>query len=160
MTDKNIPVIGFAQFFDDIRREDNGKLIAIGMYTGDMVLPPGAPPADRLAILITVKWPLTYTPSSLNVRVEVPGQPPITMADAFEAPRSAPLEAPPSSFAGATLQTVIQSRFPPLRIGDKIDVWLLVDEHEIPAGRLQVVAPTDSLQMNAPQNQSTASAPS
>jgi hypothetical protein len=132
------PIIAFAQFFDDIRMEINGKAILIGQYAGDLILQAGFPVfVDRLAILLTVKWPRDYMPNGLSIEINIPGQPKINQ----------PLDNPPSmdfshrplsDFSGVMLQWVIQLRFAPLRAGDIIDVWFKADGRELPAGRLFV----------------------
>lgn len=136
MTDKST-VRALAQFFDDIRLESTGKLILIGQYFTDLVLAPGVLPTDRLAILITVRWPKDFVPNSFAIRIEVTGQAPIVQ-EMPPPPPMAQTDAAPSPFAGVTAQTVIHCRFIPLRVGDCIDVWVQVDGENIPAGRLSV----------------------
>jgi hypothetical protein len=131
------PVTAMALFFDDIRLEVTGKTILIGQYVGDLLLPAGAPPTDRLAILLNLRWPREYMPRALGVRVDIPGSPSIHQD--LPAPAQPNFANKPSSpFAGVIMQGIVQLRFLPLRVGDLIDVWLKVDDTEIPAGRLRV----------------------
>lgn len=138
MTGDAPPVSVFAQFLDDIRIEATGKAILIGQYTnGEMILPPGFPPVDRLSILITARWPRSYRPEKFGLHIEIPGQPPL---DQDFPPLAEPEFAgkPETPFSGTTMQAIIQARFPPLRVGDTIDVWVKIDGHDFPAGRLTV----------------------
>jgi hypothetical protein len=138
MTSEKSPVIAWAQFFDDIRAEATGKLILIGQYPIDMILLPNSLPVDRLAVLLTARWPREYELKTLGVRIEIPGQPPIIQS--LPAPMKSDFAGPPvSPFSGLITQAVLQLRFAPLRIGDVIDVWLLTDGDEVPAGRLRIV---------------------
>ena len=36
------------------------------------------------------------------------------------------------------MNSFLQLRFPPLRVDDTIDVWVKVDDQEIPAGRIYI----------------------
>lgn len=128
-----------ALFFDDIRVEVTGKMILIGQYVGDMILGGGAPPVDRLAVLLNARWPRDYVPASLRVRIEIPGSPNIE----YPLPLPAPMDfsnIPVSPFSGVVTGFAIFLRFAPLRVGDMIDVWILADGTEFPAGRLRVSA--------------------
>lgn len=138
MTDDPPPITTLAQFFDDVRVEANGKLILIGQYSGDLMFPLGMPSPDQIAILVTSKWPRSYTPSALGIKINIPGQPPV-IPPSLQIPEHQPLDDPPSPFAGMLMQAMVQCRLPPLRGGDFIDVWILADGHELPAGRLRIV---------------------
>ena len=138
MTDTRPPIEAYAQFFDDIRIEITGKMILIGQYVGDLVLIPGPMILDRLSVLFTARWPRETKPKQLGIRVEIPGQPHISQV--LPAPAMPDFTNKPiSPFAGVTVQGIIQLRFPPLRIGDIIDVWIQADDYDIPAGRLNVI---------------------
>lgn len=137
MSSDKPPIIAFAQFFDDIRLEVTGKFILIGQYVGTMLIIPGTQLVDRLAVLLTVRWPRDHMPSSLGVNVDIPGQPPIVQA--LPTPSTPDFaDKPLSPFAGIATQAILQLRFPPLRSGDIIDVWFEADGHKFPAGRLYV----------------------
>jgi len=133
-------ITAIALFFDDIRFESNNKLILIGQYASDMIVSPGSLPVDRLSILLHVRWPLDFTPKTVIVRVSVPGQPPMVQP----LPTSDPIiiTRPKSEFSSVIMQGIVQLRFPPLRAGDTIDVWVQLDGHDIPAGRLHISAPS------------------
>jgi hypothetical protein len=153
MTSEKSPVTAWAQFFDDIRMEASGKPILIGQYVTDMVIPLGSMPVDRLAVLIAAKWPREYWPTTLMVRINMPGQPPIEAA--LPVPEKIDVsDKPLSPFSGYITQVAIQLRFAPLRAGDILDVWLRADEHDIPAGRLRITDGSSS--QNAPSAQSLA----
>jgi hypothetical protein len=136
MTDRP-PITAMALFFDDVRFEVTGKVILIGQYVGDLILPDGAAPVDRLAVLVHVRGPRDYMPVRLGVRIEVPGTPPVVRQ--FPSPAASDFsDTPLSPFSASTMQAVIQLRFPPLRAGDLVDVWVQSDGNEFPAGRLRI----------------------
>jgi hypothetical protein len=143
------PVTALAQFFDDIRVENNGKGILIGQYISEMGLPPGVMPVDRLAIVLTLRWPHDCTPQSIGARIELPGQPAVTPQFPLPPPAD-PTDQPVSAFACPMIQAAFHLRFLPLRAGDVIDVWAVVDGHDIPAGRLRVVASASAEQTVPP----------
>ena len=133
------PVTAIALFFDDIRKEVGNKLTCVGQYVVDLGLPAGIA-VDRLAILLHLRWPLDYKPESLSVRVDLP-----TQGDGPYQPLPIDLalpvvEDPHSPFSQTVLQGVLLLRLPPLRGGDAIAVWVRVDKHDFPAGRLFVRA--------------------
>ena len=73
MTENQVPVRALAQFFDDIRMEFTGKLILIGQSMDDLLLQKDSPlPFDRLAILVTMRWPRDYSPSSFKLKSKLP----------------------------------------------------------------------------------------
>ncbi len=150
MTDKPLPIMALAQFFDDIRVEMTGKTILIGQYVGDMILASEAPPVDRLAVLLSAKWPRDYVPQTVGVKIDVTAQP--SLIQPFAVPEPSDLsDKPPTPFAGITMQAMIQLRFPPVRAGDIVDVWLQVDGQDIPAGRLKIVdQPRPGLMLRSP----------
>jgi hypothetical protein len=130
--------MALAQFFDDIRVEITGKTILIGQYVGDMILASGALPVDRLAVLLSAKWPRDYLPQTIGVKIDVTAQ--ASIIQSFAVPEPSGLsDKPPTPFAGVTMQAMFQLRFPPVRVGDFVDVWLQVDGRDIPAGRLKIV---------------------
>jgi hypothetical protein len=152
MTSEKSPITAWAQFFDDVRAETTGKLILIGQYPIDMMILPNSLPVDRLAVLLTARWPREYEPKTLDVRIEIPGQPPIIQ------PLPLPMKpdfagVPLSPFSGMIAQAVLQLRFAPLRIGDVIDVWLLTGENELPAGRLRIVEGSQPTSLAGAANQ-------
>jgi hypothetical protein len=140
MTESVSPVRALAQFFDDIRVEATGKLILIGQYYGDMLLPPNlVVPIDRLAALVTMRWPRDHKPNDLSLRIEITGQPTIAQ-DLAGVPEIDLSDKPVSPFSSITAQGMVHIRFLPLRIGDNIDVWVSADGVDVPAGRLHVGA--------------------
>ena len=109
MTTERPPIIALAQFFDDIRVEVTGKAILIGQYASYMVLSPGMMPVDRLAVLLTVRWPRDYIPREMGMKIDVPGQLPLV----YPLPAPSPPDftnKPLSPFAGVMMQAVLQLR--------------------------------------------------
>lgn len=131
------PIVVTAMFLDDIRMEVGSKLSLMGMYTSTMALPEGAL-VDRISIFLYLRWhPDHITPKHCVVRIQVTGQP--------ETRQEFPIvemELPPgrTPFTAQFLNTAVQMRFPPLRVGDSVDVWADIDGDEYPAGRLRIVA--------------------
>lgn len=151
MTDEIPPVTAVALFFDDIRIEQSGKSILIGQYSGDLLISPMLPPVDRLYVLLIAKWSRNYFPKHIAIRIDVPGVP----SSVQQIPQPSTLGAidkPSSPFSACTMQISVQLRFPPLRVGDLIDVWLQVDGQDFPAGRLRVAEapPTPSVGAETP----------
>lgn len=131
------PVTAVALFMDEARAESSGKNIFIGEYTGDMLLSPTVYPPDRLTVLFFLRWPNDFSPRSLAVRIELPGQPPIVQS--FPPPtKPGSQRRPIPPFDRVSVQVLVQLRFPPLRVGDHIDAWAIVDGHDLPAGTLWV----------------------
>lgn len=137
--DDSLPVFAAALFFDDIRIEVGGKLSLIGQYVGSMILPEGASPVDRLSLLFYVRFSRGFMPQSLQLKVLVPGQEAIKQ-DVSVGPGPDRSQMPDSPFSAGIVESVIQMRFSPLRVGDNIDAWVIVDGHELPAGRLHVAS--------------------
>jgi hypothetical protein len=140
-------VIATAQFFDDARYEVGSKTTLVGHYSGDMFLPPMIPPVDRLSLWLTIKYPREYKAKECSVRIEIPGQPPLMQALPLPVDPDF-TNKPPSPFSGVSLNMVVQMRFLPLRVGDVIDAWVIMDGREIPAGRLYILAPPPSPALN------------
>lgn len=95
---------------------------------------------DRLAVLLHVRWPSDYSIGKCFARVDIPGQP---KAEYQELPLQgvADVDVDGSAFAVKVLQAILSLRFPPLRAGDNIDVWFMVDGREYAAGRLKIKRP-------------------
>lgn len=141
MTQDTSPIIATALFFDDIRLEVGNKLSMLGNYAGVLSIPT-APSAgisvDRLAIFLYVRWdPDYHHPTNIAARILVPGQPPIQQT--FPSPGVNP-DPQTTPFKATIMQAVISLRFPPLRVGDAIEVWAEIDGVDYPAGRLRVEA--------------------
>jgi hypothetical protein len=135
------PIRATALFFDDVRVEATGKPILIGQYIGDMYILDNVPPADRLAIVLDVRMPRDYLPTSCAARIVMPGQPEPIVQPLVRPEAPDYTEKPLSPFSGSITQCILQIRFPPLRVGDRIDVWFVADGHDFPAGRLNVMSP-------------------
>ncbi len=142
---ESLPVFAAALFFDDIRIELGGKLSLIGQYVGSMILPEGAPPVDRLSLLFYLRFARDFMPQTLQLKILVPGQEAIKQ-DVSLGSGPDRSQMPDSPFSAGIVESVIQMRFSPLRVGDNIDAWVIVDGRELPAGRLHVVshAPTEA----------------
>lgn len=128
-----------ALFFDDVRLEFGNKFTLIGQYLGDVYLPPGALPLDRLAILLIARWPLDWFPASVSVRVVLPRQDPVIQEFPVRPPSAA--LPPQTAFSGHYFQTAMNLRFAPLQTGDTIEVWMSFDGDDFPAGRLRFIDP-------------------
>jgi hypothetical protein len=144
MTSNDSPVRALAQFFDDIRVEITGKLILIGQYQNQLVLHPENPvPLDRLSVLITMRWPRGYHPKKVSLKAFLSGQPPIVQ-DLPPIQEAEFGDKPISPFSGVTAQMLLNCWFLPLRGGDFFDVWAIVDDVDIPAGRLEVILASET----------------
>jgi len=128
------PISVIALFFDDIRIEVTGKNIFVGQYIDQVLLAPDAPPLDRLWVAFFIRLPLGYSPHSMAVKIDIPGQPPINQMFSSP-PTTAHAEAP---FDYASVQAIVQLRFPPLRPNDVVRAWIEVDGQEFPGGYLRV----------------------
>lgn len=126
-----------ALFFDDVRLELGNKFTLIGQYLRDLYLPPGAPPLDRLAILLIARWPLDWFPASVSARVVLPRQDPIIQMFSVLPPSALPPQR--TAFSGHHFETAMNLRFAPLQAGDTIEVWMAFDGDERPAGRLHII---------------------
>ena len=126
-----------ALFFDDVRIELGGKFTLVGQYQDDLYIPPGAPPFDRLAVLLVARWPLDWFPASIAARLVLPRQEPVIQ----EFPAQSPVQTPEplTPFAGHNFQAVLHMRFAPLHAGDMIEVWMDFNGHDLPAGRLRII---------------------
>lgn len=136
-----------ALFFDDVRFEIGAKFTLVGQYQADLYIPPNAPPFDRLAVLLIARWPLDWFPTSIAARLVLPRQDPVVE----QFPVGSPTETsePLTPFAGHYFQAVLHMRFAPLRVGDAIEVWMTLDGHDLPAGRLRIIDAPGALPSNA-----------
>lgn len=122
-------------FCDDIRREDNGKAILIGVYTGDLI--PGVLPTNLpLSLWIDIRdVPLGH--HNLVIKVELPGGEKISVPgqlDVEEVDKPITL-----MFVGMPAQ---------INAPGLIRVLVDISGTEVVAGQLTVVAPAQ-LQPNA-----------
>jgi len=128
-------VIAIALFFDDARLEVGGKITLVGQYIADLVLNEQNP-IDRISIAFYLRVPKGFPLSSIKARISVPGQAPMEQDIAIGQLPSTPR--PESAFSSRLTTFLAALRFPPLRAGDVIDAWLIVNGEEFPAGRLYV----------------------
>jgi len=127
-----------ALFFDELRFEVHNKFSLMGQYVGAMyLLDPMRAPVDRLGIIVYAKWPLELRPHTLCLRIELPRQEPLDF-DLTAQQQFPESSEPPSPFRSRLFQTGMNLRFPPLQVGDALDVWLTVNDQVIPAGRLSI----------------------
>ena len=126
-----------AIFCDDIRVEVTGKLFCIGVYTTNVHIRP-EDIFDRVAVLITIKWPRALIPNFVGVKTQVTAQPEMPYQALQFQSLNMSTDKPISPFSGFKMKTFLQLRFPPLRVDDTIDVWVKVDDQEIPAGRIYI----------------------
>jgi hypothetical protein len=138
-----LPVTAIAFFFDDARVEVGNKFSFMGMYGSDVVLTEPGVPFDRLAVFLHMRWPLGLEVGAFKFRIEIPRQEPISheIEPASTEPYRSSIITP---FAGMQLNAILNLRFPPLQPGDDIKVWAIVDDNDLPAGRLVVRAASDA----------------
>jgi hypothetical protein len=126
-------------FCDDIRLEASGKITLVGHYLSELCLLTPNATIDRCALYLHATWRWDQQPGRVVLRVELPGQEsslfPVQLAARPASPPRQPPEAFPEVFM---VQSVLQLRFPPLRAGDTIRVFLRGDDGEQLAGRLLV----------------------
>lgn len=132
------PVQAVALFFDDIRQETGNKLSFMGQLLGTAFLTITEPPQsmDRLAIVIHARWPLSFQPREIMLRVAISDR--VVIEQTAEAPDNDTQTLAQSEFSGRVLQAAIMLRGQPLKPGDEIKAWLRVDGTDIPAGRLRL----------------------
>lgn len=128
-------IIVLAMFFDDIRLEVGNKFSLIGQYSGVMNIHEGSMPVDRLAVLLHMRWHPDLSLNKGEIRISVTGQP-LYRQDIPIPPLNNPI--PRTEFSANIAQIAVHMRFPPLRVGDSIDVWADLDGVEYVAGRLRV----------------------
>lgn len=63
------PLASSAIFCDEIRREDNGKLILLGVYLDDLLVPKFPALLPGLSIAVVLSGPSEERPKSIGVRV-------------------------------------------------------------------------------------------
>lgn len=131
------PVQAIALFFDDIRSETGNKLSLMGQLLGTALLARTDPPQplDRLAILIHARWPLSFRPKDIMLRVAICDR--VVLEQAADVPAATEKPATRTEFSGLIMQAAIQLRGQPIAPGDDIKVWFRVDGIDIPAGRLK-----------------------
>lgn len=127
-----------AIFCDELRPEANGKFSLMGFYMAELfLLDPINTPVDRIAIAVQAKWSYDFIPSLLKIRVQLPRQEaqdiPFPTENMFKERGE-----PASEFRTRQFFIGFNLRLLPLQPEDNIDVWLIVDETNIPAGRLRV----------------------
>ncbi len=126
-----VSVLSVSVFCDDIRMEATGKLTLIGCYPGNVIMAVPGQPIDRLCIYTRMTWGNDFDPAGLRLRVDLPAQEPNFMQVQSTAP------ATDESQGLATC--VMNLRFPPLRIGDRLRVSVDAGGQLITSGDLVVV---------------------
>ena len=134
-----LPTTAMALFFDEIRLEANNKQSFMGHYGGHLyLLDPQQQPLDRLAVFITAKWDLDAVPETATVVMTISDQESMEFQVSIG---SKPTHMTPRSpFAGMIIRLPLNMRLVPLKPDDKIEVWIVVGEERMPAGRLLVHA--------------------
>lgn len=136
----NLPSHVVALFFDEIRQEVLDKTSLMGQYGPNLhIMNPGVITVDRLAIFVHAKWPLNTKIENCYIKVIVPRVPDMEVPIEYS-PNNLIVE-DPSPFAGIAMGFGLNLRFPPLEVGDRIDVWLHVGDQRLPAGRLNILGP-------------------
>ena len=72
MSDQNVSVI----MCDDLRLEVSGKIIIVGMYPSNIVMPTAELVVPQLQFFFTVDFPRDAVPQRLSYEVELPGEQP------------------------------------------------------------------------------------
>lgn len=134
---KSKSVEAFAVFFDDVRMEIGNKLSLMGLHGPIVQLNPASGAIiDRMAVFLTVRWPIMHQPKTIAFKLNVPGQ--ITeYADLPAEAMQAAANVQEHSVA-TTIYTAFQLRFPPLRVGDSLTALLKVDGSEMKIGSLEI----------------------
>jgi hypothetical protein len=64
--------VAFLLFCDDIRREDSGKLIMVGVYQSEMVFPELPATLPQLNVLINLREPKDKMSKTVDIVVSIP----------------------------------------------------------------------------------------
>lgn len=121
---RNVPIMtrivdvpsAYTIFCDDIRREDNGKLIIVGMYVGTMVYNVDAPQIASIYLILHYVEPMNFSEEPVRFEISRSSQDiPILVGDVLPlGPRqanigedlenrlliAAPIKLPPQTFEG------------------------------------------------------------
>jgi hypothetical protein len=126
-----VPVLSVSVFCDDIRMEATGKLTLVGCYPGSVIIATPGQPIDRLCIYTRMMWGNEFDPAGLRLRVDLPAQEPNFMQVQSTSP--ATQETP------GLATCVMNLRFAPLRVGDRLRVSVDAGGRLITSGDLTVV---------------------
>jgi hypothetical protein len=124
-------VVTTSLFCDDIRMEATGKLTLIGCYPGNVILANPAQPIDRLCIYTKVIWGKDFDASALRLRVDLPAQEPNFM--------DVQTSSPATDETPGLATCVMNLRFPPLRVGDRLRVGVTAGSRLFYSGELLVI---------------------
>ncbi len=132
-TADSLPVLTVSVFCDDVRMEATGKLTLVGCYPGNVLIATPGNPIDRLCIYTKMTWGQDFDPAGMRLRVDLPAQEPNFM--------SVQTTSPATEHEPGVATCVMNLRFPPLRIGDRLRVSLDAGGRLINSGDLLVVQP-------------------
>jgi hypothetical protein len=133
-----VPIYLTALFFDDIRFEVGNKLSLMGMYQGELQRYSPDTMIDRIGVLVLAKWSYEDPPTSCRIVCEVPRAtiPPLDLP-MLDSPDVPPQDSR-SPFASIALTVPFNLRLPNLVGEEAVGVWMEVNGHRLPLGRLVV----------------------
>lgn len=147
---------GFSVFCDDIRREDNGKELYLGVYTGAMVFPADSEfPLHLTSIAISVTyWEAPHSSEEpVTIKVFLPGEHEEAAAEAMVLPAGPRPDGPtfhatdrPEDEASDLLMRLKATiRISPVELKQvgEIRVRAFVGEHKVKLGSLSVMVAQD-----------------
>lgn len=102
---------------DDIRAEASGKLIMVGVYTNDIMLPSEPFVVPQLYVLFAIEGDHPEHPESLTLRVTLPGEKEITQHVPLSWPKPGMVSSPEDVRQRWTLQVPFSLGFSTLRPG-------------------------------------------
>jgi hypothetical protein len=128
------PIRAMAMFCDEIRLDSGSKLTLMGHYPHNLCFTPSGRPIERLAVYTRASWRSSFRPTTLAVRLDVPG---------YE-PRLHPISRTqiehrtPGESGISLVHSVVHLHFMPLRPGASISAWLRIDDIDLPTGNLTI----------------------
>jgi hypothetical protein len=128
---------------DDIRIEANGKLIIIGVYTGNIVLLAPEMPGTNLTFMFNLDVPIDEVPKNVAFEVVLPGEEPDRHALEITGPKLEP------HHTRWCLKQVVVAAGKTLRPG-RIDAKVVCDGEEIRVSAPWIVAPQNPEATSAP----------
>lgn len=140
------PRYAFCVFCDDLRVEIGNKLSFMGVYSGDMIFPPGAPPGvpvvvPRFAIIAWLISDIDDMPERVLLKVTTPPG----STEIFRNEISGDQIPSPGVPREGSTRYVLQITMPitnlPLQSDGNIEVIIETERETLRAGRLRVVIP-------------------
>ena len=128
---------------DDIRIEANGKLIIIGVYTGNILILSPEMPGTNLTFMFSLDVPIGEIPRSVAFEVVLPGEKPDRHSLEITDPKLEP------HHTRWYLKQVVVAGGKTLRLG-RIDAKVVCDGEEILVSAPWIVAPLNPEVTSAP----------